>query len=43
MLLEWQANPSIKNRISKTAVEITRNADLKEQLESEFTHTYLTE
>ena len=35
LLLEWGADIHIKNRISKTALELTRNADMKEFLTRE--------
>ena len=34
LLLEWGADIYLKNKVSKTALELTRNADLKDFLES---------
>ena len=35
LLLEWGADIQVKNRLSKTALELTRNTDLKAFLSSE--------
>ena len=40
LLLEWGADIHIKNKISKTALELTRNADLKAFLTSEKNHIH---
>ena len=43
LLLEWGADIHLKNKVSKTALELTRNADLKDFLESMLLGTWLQE
>lgn len=42
LLLEWEADVYLKNRVSKTALELIRNSDLKSFLESMYLACHCT-